>query len=84
MEVCMSAVFVKKPRRKICIFCKEKMDYIDYKDIATLKRFISDKGKIKPRRVTGNCTQHQKLLSKAIKNAREMALIPYTARQGEK
>lgn len=80
----MSAVFVKKPRRKICIFCKEKMDYIDYKDIATLKRFISDKGKIKPRRVTGNCTQHQKLLSKAIKNAREMALIPYTARQGEK
>ncbi len=80
----MSAIFAKKPRRKVCAFCKEKMEYIDYKDLNTLKRYISEKGKIKPRRVTGNCTQHQKRLAKAIKNARELALIPYTARQGEK
>lgn len=73
----------KKPKKKICYFCAEKLEEIDYKDVELLKRFLSEKGKIRPRRVTGNCAQHQKKLSKAIKNAREMALIPYTSRQGE-
>jgi len=75
--------YTRKPRRKVCFFCKEKIDYIDYKDVNLLKRYVSDKGKIRPRRVTGNCSQHQKKLATAVKNAREMALIPYTARQGE-
>ncbi len=67
----------RKPRRKYCFFCKEKIDYIDYKDINLLKRFLSDKGKIRPRRASGTCTQHQKKLAQAVKNAREMALLPY-------
>ncbi|MDY6795554.1 MAG: 30S ribosomal protein S18 [Actinomycetota bacterium] len=75
--------YVRKPRRKVCYFCAEKIDYIDYKDLGLLKRYVSEKGKIRPRRVTGNCSQHQKKLSKAVKNAREMALLPYTSRQGE-
>lgn len=69
--------FVRRQRRKYCYFCKEKVDYIDYKDVNTLKRFLSERGKIRPRRVTGNCTQHQAELSKAVKNAREMALLAY-------
>ncbi|MBC7254396.1 30S ribosomal protein S18 [Candidatus Solincola tengchongensis] len=73
----------RKQRKKVCYFCSEKVDYIDYKDTNLLKKFLSEKGKIRPRRVTGNCAQHQKRLALAIKNAREMALIPYTSRQGE-
>ncbi len=73
----------RKQRKKVCFFCSEKMDHIDYKDVNLLKKFLSEKGKIRPRRVTGNCAQHQKRLSLAIKSAREMALIPYTSRQGE-
>jgi ribosomal protein S18 len=72
--------YVRKPRKKYCMFCKEKIDYIDYKDINLLKRFLSDRGKIRARRVTGNCAQHQRDLSIAIKRAREMALIPYSIR----
>ncbi len=75
--------YARKQRRKVCFFCSEKMDFIDYKDINLLKKFLSEKGKIRPRRVTGNCAQHQKKLAMAIKSAREMALIPYTSRQGE-
>lgn len=75
--------YARKPRRKVCYFCAEKIDHIDYKDVNLLRRYVSDKGKIRPRRVTGNCAQHQKKLAKAVKNAREMALIPYTSRQGE-
>lgn len=67
----------RRQRRKYCYFCKEKIDNIDYKDLGTLSRFVSERGKIRPRRVTGNCTQHQAKLSKAIKNAREVALLPY-------
>lgn len=74
-------VYVKRPTRRYCYFCREKVDYIDYKDVGLLKRFISDKGKIRPRRVTGTCTQHQKKLAKAVKNAREMALLPYSTRE---
>jgi small subunit ribosomal protein S18 len=70
----------KKQRKKICIFCKEKSDFIDYKDVSVLRKFVSDRGKIRARRVTGNCSQHQREVATAVKNAREMALLPYTAR----
>jgi small subunit ribosomal protein S18 len=69
--------YPRKQKRKVCYFCKEKIDYIDYKDVGMLRRFLSERGKIRPRRVTGTCTQHQAELSKAIKNAREVALLPY-------
>ncbi len=72
------ADYVRKPRRKYCAFCKDKIEYIDYKDVNLLRRFMSDRGKIRPRRVTGTCAQHQRDLSVAIKRAREMALLPYT------
>lgn len=74
------ADYARKPRRKFCAFCKDHVSYIDYKDINTLKRYVSDRGKIRPRRVTGNCAQHQHQLSVAIKRARECALIPYSTR----
>ena len=67
-------------RRKVCKFCAERIEYIDYKDVNLLKRFISDRSKVKARRVTGNDTQQQAELARAIKNAREMALIPYVTR----
>lgn len=70
--------FTRKPRRKYCQFCKDHSEYIDYKDTQMLRKFITDRGKIKPRRVTGTCTQHQHELAMAIKRAREMALIPYS------
>ena len=75
--------FARKPRRKVCYFCKEKIDYIDYKEINLLRKYTSDKGKIRPRRVTGNCSQHQSRVALAIKSAREVALLPYTSRQSE-
>jgi small subunit ribosomal protein S18 len=70
----------KKQKRKFCIFCKEKVDFIDYKDVSSLRKFVSDRGKIRARRVTGNCTQHQRAVATAVKNAREMALLPYSTR----
>ena len=75
--------YARKPRKKVCYFCSEKIDFIDYKDVSLLKKYVSEKGKIRPRRVTGNCSQHQARLALAIKSAREMALLPYTSRQGE-
>ncbi|HEB12205.1 MAG TPA: 30S ribosomal protein S18 [Actinobacteria bacterium] len=74
----MPSDFQRKPRRKFCGFCKDKVDYVDYKDIGLLKRYMSEKGKIRPRRITGNCTQHQRDLATAIKRAREVALIAYS------
>ena len=71
---------IRKGKKKYCQFCADKTDYIDYKDIALLRKFMSDRGKIRARRVTGNCSQHQRLVATAVKNAREMALLPYTAR----
>lgn len=65
--------------RKVCYFTKNKINYIDYKDVELLKRFISPSGKITPRRVTGTCAKYQRLLATAIKRAREMALLPYVA-----
>ncbi len=70
---------VRKPKKKVCQFCKEKVAHIDYKDTHLLRRFISDRGKIRARRVTGNCTQHQRDIAVAVKNSREMALLPYTS-----
>ncbi|HEX2051581.1 MAG TPA: 30S ribosomal protein S18 [Actinomycetota bacterium] len=75
-----SAKPVKKGKKKYCQFCADKSDYVDYKDIALLRKFVSDRGKIRARRVTGNCSQHQRRVATAIKNAREMALLPYSSR----
>jgi len=66
-------------KRKVCYFCKEKIDHVDYKDVALLRKFMSDRAKIRARRVTGNCARHQRQVARAIKNAREMALLPYTS-----
>jgi small subunit ribosomal protein S18 len=68
----------RRVRKKVCYFCAEGMDWVDYKDVNLLRRFLSEKGKIRARRVTGNCAQHQRLVAAAIKNAREMALIAYS------
>jgi small subunit ribosomal protein S18 len=70
--------YARKPKRKFCVFCKDHVEFIDYKDAQMLRKYMTDRGKIKPRRVTGNCAQHQHLMSMAIKRAREMALVPYT------
>ena len=70
---------LRKPKKKVCAFCKDKTAYIDYKDTALLRKFISDRGKIRARRVTGVSAQQQRQIAKAIKNAREMALLPYTS-----
>jgi len=67
------------PRRKVCAFCVDHIDEIDYKDPAKLRRYLSDRGKIDPRRRTGTCTWHQRRLSIALKRARHLALLPYTA-----
>lgn len=67
-------------RRRYCYFCKEKVEEIDYKDYNQLRRYVSDRGKIRSRRVTGTCRRHQRQLAIAIKRAREMALLPYVAR----
>ena len=75
----LSAAALKKFKKKPCSFCQQKVSYIDYKDIATLRKFISDRGKIRARRVTGACTQHQRAIAAAVKNSREMALLPYTS-----
>lgn len=70
---------VRKIKKKVCGFCREDVPAIDYKDVALLRKFISDRGKIRARRVTGNCTQHQRDIANAVKNAREIALLPYTS-----
>ncbi|MBE6811780.1 MAG: 30S ribosomal protein S18 [Ruminococcaceae bacterium] len=69
----------RKGRKKVCTFCVEKDAVIDYKDTAKLRRFISERAKILPRRVTGTCAAHQRELTVAIKRARQIALLPYTA-----
>ena len=71
---------IKKGKKKYCQFCADKTDYIDYKDISLLRKFVSDRGKIRARRVTGNCAQHQRRVATAVKNAREMAILPYSTR----
>ena len=68
----------QRRRKKVCYFCANHIDYIDYKDVELLKRYISKKGKILPRRVTGTCAKYQRLLTVAIKRARIMGLLPFT------
>lgn len=68
----------QRRRKKVCYFCTNHIDYIDYKDVELLKRYISEKGKILPRRVTGTCAKHQRTLTVAIKRARIMGLLPFT------
>lgn len=67
----------RRPRKKVCAFCVDKATSIDYKDVAKLRRFLSERGKIVPRRVTGVCAYHQRQLTTAIKRARHIALLPY-------
>jgi small subunit ribosomal protein S18 len=66
-------------RRKSCQFCRDKVEQVDYKDVGTLRKFISDRGKIRSRRITGACRRHQNQIGRAVKRARELALLPYVA-----
>jgi small subunit ribosomal protein S18 len=75
----MAKAPLRKPKKKVCVFCKDNAAAIDYKDTALLRKYISDRGKIRARRVTGNCAQHQRDVATAVKNSREMALLPYTS-----
>ena len=74
-----SGVKARRPRRKVCSFCVDKVTDIDYKDVAKIKKYISERGKILPRRISGCCAKHQRQLTTAIKRARVIALLPYTA-----
>lgn len=69
----------RRPRRKVCSFCVDKIEHIDYKDAAKLRRFTTERGKILPRRISGNCAKHQRQVTVAIKRARNIALLPFTA-----
>jgi ribosomal protein S18 len=75
----MAKPVVRKPKKKVCVFCQERISYVDYKNTGLLRKYISDRGKIRARRVSGNGTRHQRDVATAIKNAREMALLPYTS-----
>jgi small subunit ribosomal protein S18 len=75
----MAKPVLRKPKKKVCQFCKDKTTYVDYKDTTLLRKFISDRGKIRARRVTGVTVQQQRQIASAIKNAREMALLPYSS-----
>jgi small subunit ribosomal protein S18 len=66
-------------RRKPCPYCRDKIDQVDYKDVSALRRLISDRGKIRSRRITGACRRHQSQIARAVKRARELALLPYVA-----
>ncbi len=69
----------RRPRKKVCAFCVDKVEHIDYKDVAKLRRYMSERAKIVPRRVTGTCARHQRQLTVAIKRARHVALMPYVS-----
>src|SRR5213595_1355996 len=69
----------RRPRRKVCAFCVDKVQKIDFKEVGRIRRYISDRGKIDPRRKSGTCAKHQRMLTAALKRARFMALLPYTA-----
>ena len=70
----------RRPRKKVCNFCVDRVEEIDYKDLEKLKKYVSDKGKILPRRVTGTCAKHQRAVTVAIKRARTIALLPFTVK----
>lgn len=67
-----------KRRRRVCVFCEEKQNTMNYKDVNKLRRFVSERGKILPRRITGNCAKHQRAVTVAIKRSRHVSLMPYT------
>lgn len=69
---------INRRRKKVCVFCADKNAVIDYKDVNKLKRYVSERGKILPRRITGNCAKHQRALTVAVKRARHVAIMPYT------
>lgn len=69
----------RRKKRRQCNFCADKVEHIDYKEIPKLRRYVTERGKILPRRITGNCAHHQRQLTSAIKRARVMALLPYTS-----
>jgi small subunit ribosomal protein S18 len=70
----------RRVKKKPCALCRDKVEWVDYKDVPMLRKYMSDRGKIRSRRVTGNCAQHQRELAQAIKTARELVLLPYTQR----
>lgn len=70
----------RRTKKKVCQFCRDRTDWVDYKDVPVLRKFMSDRGKIRNRRVSGNCVQHQRDVAIAIKTARELALLPYAQR----
>ncbi|MFZ5591364.1 MAG: 30S ribosomal protein S18 [Desulfurispora sp.] len=69
----------RRGKKRVCSFCVDKIDRIDFKDVPRLKKFITERGKILPRRISGNCAHHQRMLTVAIKRARNIALLPFTA-----
>ncbi|MDR3589237.1 MAG: 30S ribosomal protein S18 [Negativicutes bacterium] len=69
----------RKPKKKVCSFCVDKVTAIDYKEVPRIRRFTTERGKILPRRISGNCAKHQRQLTLAVKRARNMALLPFTA-----
>ena len=69
----------RRPRKKVCGFCVDKIDSIDYKELGRLRKFVTERGKILPRRISGNCAKHQRQLTIAVKRARNVALLPFTA-----
>ncbi|MFY9175112.1 MAG: 30S ribosomal protein S18 [Peptococcia bacterium] len=69
----------RRPRKKVCAFCVDKVQDIDYKEVGRIRKYISERGKILPRRISGNCAKHQRQLTIAIKRARNIALLPFTA-----
>lgn len=69
----------RRKRRKVCSFCVDKIERVDYKEVGRLRRFLTERSKILPRRISGNCARHQRQLTRAIKRARQMALLPYTS-----
>ena len=75
----MAKAVMRKPKKKVCQFCKDKTSYVDYKDTNLLRKFISDRGKIRSRRISGACRRHQNQIARAVKRARELALLPYVS-----
>jgi len=68
----------RRGKKRVCNFCVDKIEKVDYKDVSRLKKYITERGKILPRRISGNCAHHQRMLTRAIKRARIMALMPFT------
>ena len=71
-------VKMRRSKRKVCAFCSDKAEFIDYKDIAKLRKYVTERGKILPRRISGTCAKHQRELTSAVKRARNIALLPFT------